>query len=1356
MKKLFKKLLVLFVLLIGNLTFAQTNLIENPSFEDGATPTVIGDFTVTDWDEGPYYRNCTYEFGTGKLLLFDSRSPSSAIDIPLNYFTTGLSEIFGGNRYVGIMGGGAVLWDGKKVISESPNDRIYSGSFTSTLKSTIEANCLYKVRFYASPIQADAFNDPNWKVNKLHNKIEVAFYNAGICVDQWIPFTSQLITTYGSWTLVEGFFIAPSDIGAKNLNKIHIRMKPRILKKGHTPSDAENYTGAFIDSLSLVNKGTITFNPTTNYSFTNNPSTTYNGTPASPWSGKNIYIENEFIVNSDLTINSSSKIKLATNAKITVKPGKKLIIDQTVLSGYCHMWEGITVETGGKIEITNTNLFDAKTGIKVTGSSSEFKIDHSYFDRNITHIELNDCKTQGTSNTINNNSLFHITPISDPSISYKGKGVFGIKIKNIASNNKIIIEGDNFFLGGQYGITIESSNADIKNNSFSQIQNCVTASGSFAITRIVNITDGNTFTASGNGITASGCYNLIVLGNSFDRLTDDAVKWIANNDREIVVGDGGSGHGNTFTECKPRAINLISNYSLKQKSKLDNLDRNTSIRIEGNSFSSNSYGTGINIQEMSRNTHPSYKKLHVSSNSFSNIAVGIRLLNITGKESGNANKYDKGLPPFYGNNYTDLIGERVNDNSFDFADNKNPEYLAVKVENSRGIQFKGNTSTHHNSQHWANKGIWLDNSSHSRVSYNTIKAGVGILAAGNMLQSNFLCNTFNENVSGFQLAYEYMRADRSNDPHGVQGELSRFNTHNNTVSWGQDIELYFSSINLNRWVYDNDSANDPEVIQRLFKDPKIAAPNVTSLLNKITVGGVTTTFKAPTDCSSTHSLTGSGNPYDDFPSSFTNTVMNWNYKYYAEKTFKEKDTLIASKDSSIAMIVEIEHNIDTGNIENALDLVSSFSPSNDIEENYAYLLNIWIEMLDSTFEHLDSTQFSNVNIIASRQTRLGGIPVYIARAILLKEGGMDYSSIDEYSIVTIKGKLYDSLFCIPDTLQGIGIAMVDESFNRISNVDIVYTNQNGEFSFDPYLFSSLDSGIVVGFVAWPSKDVSLLNPEFKPIEEWLDSININILSSGVYSHIKLEGVSVPEYNNDTVIVDPYANIYSVNNGDDNFVVSEVGSWSKVFNGHMNTYDKAIGIMKHNNGSLFIVTNINIDGLNGFEVWCMDSIGNLRWKKTMSDSIAEYVAFGFDTTMEGGVRVTATVNDGQGGGDVTQLIEINTCESFIAKYVSPLITPDQEEEGGDEPFASTPEINKSALFKVIPNPNNGSFSIFIGNSNDSSIFELYNLQGVKVYEKYLKQGINKIQLQPILDKGIYIGKLIDTKFKYQQIARIIVE
>jgi hypothetical protein len=158
---------------------------------------------------------------------------------------------------------------------------------------------------------------------------------------------------------------------------------------------------------------------------------------------------------------------------------------------------------------------------------------------------------------------------------------------------------------------------------------------------------------------------------------------------------------------------------------------------------------------------------------------------------------------------------------------------------------------------------------------------------------------------------------------------------------------------------------------------------------------------------------------------------------------------------------------------------------------------------------------------------------------------------------------------------------------------------------------------------------------------------------------------------------------------------------------------------------------------------------------MSDSIAEYEALGFDTTMEGGLRVSAIVNDGQGGGDTTQLIEINTCQSFIAKYVTPLITPEEEEEGG-EPLASARPIDKSVLFKIIPNPNKGSFTIEVGNSDENSIFELYNLQGVKVYEKNVKQGYNKIQLPAIIDKGIYIGKLIDTKNKSQKIARIIVE
>ena len=369
--KTFKLLNFFCALLICNVTFGQTNLILNPSFESGIVPDGEMDLP-TYWSNGNMFRNCT---GGSSPDCFDSRSGNADYDVPVNKWTdnTGRTEIFGGYRYVGFVGSTLLKWDTRYniPISEKPTDQIYGENIISTLSAPIEANCLYKIRFYAYPTR-DVRDLP---VNPIHNKIEIVFFKEGTLTPcpGWVPFTSQSITNYGAWTLVEGFFTAPADIGALALNKIQIRMKCKVLDKGYKVEDAKGIQGAFIDSLSLYNLSSAGFTPTSGFSFTTH---TFSGSnpQASAWSGKNILIVNELIVNSNLTINSSSVIKMGTSAKITVKSPYKLTIDNSKLSGLCQMWQGIVVEAGAKIEITNSHLYDAIRGIKVTGTSSEFLV----------------------------------------------------------------------------------------------------------------------------------------------------------------------------------------------------------------------------------------------------------------------------------------------------------------------------------------------------------------------------------------------------------------------------------------------------------------------------------------------------------------------------------------------------------------------------------------------------------------------------------------------------------------------------------------------------------------------------------------------------------------------------------------------------------------------------------------------------------------------------------------------------------------------------------------------------------------------------------------------------------------------
>ena len=63
---------------------------------------------------------------------------------------------------------------------------------------------------------------------------------------------------------------------------------------------------------------------------------------------------------------------------------------------------------------------------------------------------------------------------------------------------------------------------------------------------------------------------------------------------------------------------------------------------------------------------------------------------------------------------------------------------------------------------------------------------------------------------------------------------------------------------------------------------------------------------------------------------------------------------------------------------------------------------------------------------------------------------------------------------------------------------------------------------------------------------------------------------------------------------------------------------------------------------------------------------------------------------------------------------------------------------------------------VENFGDNGIFELYNLQGLKLFEKNVGEGGNKIHLPQNLSKGIYIGKVTDLTTNHQKTIRIAID
>jgi hypothetical protein len=77
------------------------------------------------------------------------------------------------------------------------------------------------------------------------------------------------------------------------------------------------------------------------------------------------------------------------------------------------------------------------------------------------------------------------------------------------------------------------------------------------------------------------------------------------------------------------------------------------------------------------------------------------------------------------------------------------------------------------------------------------------------------------------------------------------------------------------------------------------------------------------------------------------------------------------------------------------------------------------------------------------------------------------------------------------------------------------------------------------------------------------------------------------------------------------------------------------------------------------------------------------------------------------------------------------------------FSSINTINTSDVFGIYPNPNNGKFSIQIGNTNDVFL-EVFDLKGVEMYSAAMKNNsVNSVDLSK-LSPGIYFYQVVISK------------
>jgi hypothetical protein len=481
---------------------------------------------------------------------------------------------------------------------------------------------------------------------------------------------------------------------------------------------------------------------------------------------QNFTINGVFYVDQDLRIRLSN-LKLGPDARIIIRPGKKLIIDESHLWACSDMWDGIYVDgTNPQTElqvVSGSSIQDAKNAIVSTNRGkfdvgalgTAVKLNKNYIaiwikGGNGTHPgkvrnTILSCDAPGQAGA--NANTFPGTNLRPPySNTYS---LAGIKVDNTAAINigdSTFANERNLFERCKYGVVATKSTVNIYNNTFKYMKattflNMTEGIGVYAVTnsalqRTANIgrngtaKAGNTFIGNKTGIRVQGGMNLYAEQNKVDSSLAGIICW-QNNNRTLTVNN------NTMIEFQ---YGILYSNNIRANTRISNNQLNQSTTV---TTSSNFGNTGIMVINGLQPTNNA-GSCRIYNNEIRRIRNGIWTSRVR-----NAKIYD-------------------NEISFDPAQN------FTTASPGTGIRIEGMTNARVSTNNIRNSiapvsqpaptlhsklfGISVENCLNDSVYKNTcFKVGSGIFYKGNNNPSFIACNTLD--TCAFGINFNFVNAN---------------------------------------------------------------------------------------------------------------------------------------------------------------------------------------------------------------------------------------------------------------------------------------------------------------------------------------------------------------------------------------------------------------------------------------------------------------------------------------------------------------------------------------------------------------------------------------------------------------------
>ena len=442
----------------------------------------------------------------------------------------------------------------------------------------------------------------------------------------------------------------------------------------------------------------------------------------------------EFYINGTVTLNCSGSlfnqtVLMGPLAKIVVLPGDTLIITNgTVLKAGCRfMWDGIYINNdSSEVDVLDKSIIqDAVNGL-YSKNGAPFIIVNAFFIDNFYNVRV-DNNGSAYSYPGHIRSSFFTGKTSLTLSPCQGQKTFaGVDCKNVTNltiGNDTLSSYMNTFNNMRYGVFAYNSDISVFNNEFENIW-----AGTIAMGIVFNPIPQSLPTYPEGAVYAVHQTNFMGMYPNY-----------------LTVGGYGNKQ-NVFSSCFTgvNAINytnsLFNNVFIDNKTaiSLANVSTNSTVKdnlITLSNMNTTNWHTGISIQN---NNTSNPANLLVESNSISNYRNAIYMLNVA----------------------SDSINKTIVHNNEIHYNLQNPagNYIGINIKNCEQILINNNNIDRNPLPNLTGGntilGIKVESTQGATLLQNGItQMGSGIYTTGQLLNTQFECNTFDRNYYGIQFGH---------------------------------------------------------------------------------------------------------------------------------------------------------------------------------------------------------------------------------------------------------------------------------------------------------------------------------------------------------------------------------------------------------------------------------------------------------------------------------------------------------------------------------------------------------------------------------------------------------------------------